>query len=73
MIGHSYFSLRYGVLAPKAVCETFRELGFPVGMLADVNATSAIWDVWRWSKKEEYPVLTGVDVKNGVRTVYVAT
>ncbi len=72
MIGHSYFSLRYGVLAPKAVCETFRELGFPVGMLADVNATSAIWDVWRWSKKEEYPVLTGVDVKNGVRTVYVA-
>jgi DNA polymerase-3 subunit alpha len=72
MIGHSYFSLRYGVMSPITLCETFKDQGFPLGVLADVNSTSAIWDVFRWSRKEKFPMLTGVDVKNGVRTVYVA-
>jgi len=72
MIGHSYFSMRYGVMSPITLCETFKDQGFPLGVLADVNSTSAIWDVFRWSRKDKFPMLTGVDVKNGVRTVYVA-
>ena len=71
MLAHSYFSLRYGILSPIEVCQHFQSRHFPIGLVADVNNTSAVWDVRRWSIKENYPLLNGVDFKNGVQTVFI--
>ena len=64
MLAHSYFSLRYGVVAPLEIAQSFKSNQFPVGLVADINSTSAVWDIRRWSQKESYPLLTGVDFKN---------
>ncbi len=71
MLAHSYFSLRYGVVAPLEIAQTFQSNHFPIGLVADINSTSAVWDIRRWSKKEAYPLLTGVDFKNGIQTVFI--
>lgn len=69
---HSYFSLRYGTTAPLEAAETLRDEGWETFLFADVNNTSATWDIKRWFKKENFLGLTGVDFKNNVTTVYVA-
>jgi len=72
MIAHSYFSLRYGTVSPLEALHAIRDAGFAAAIFADVNNTSATWDVKRWSKQNNFPVIVGVDFKNNMTTQYIA-
>jgi DNA polymerase-3 subunit alpha len=72
MIAHSYFSLRYGTVAPLEAMHTLRDAGYEAAIFADINNTSATWDIKRWSKQNDFPVVVGVDFKNKMSTQYIA-
>ncbi len=72
MIVHSYFSLRYGTVSPLEALHELRDAGYSAAIFADINNTSAAWDVKRWSKQNNFPVIVGVDFKNKMTTQYVA-
>ena len=72
MIAHSYFSIRYGTVSPLEVMHALRDGGYEAAIFADVNNTSATWDVKRWSKHNDFPAVVGVDFKNKMTTQYVA-
>ncbi|MEY3598676.1 MAG: hypothetical protein RL521_1098 [Bacteroidota bacterium] len=72
MIIHSYFSLRYGTVSPLEALNVLRDAGYSAAIFADINNTSAAWDVKRWSKQNDFPIVVGVDFKNNMTTQYVA-
>ncbi|MFT5986497.1 MAG: DNA polymerase III alpha subunit, partial [Planctomycetota bacterium] len=48
---HTYFSLRYGTIAPRDVLEYFQKLGVSRFALTDINNTSACLEVLRLAPK----------------------
>ncbi len=69
---HSYYSLRYGTVPPLEAVQAARDAGWETFLFADVNNTSATWDIKRWLKKERFPGVIGVDFKNNIKTVFFA-
>ena len=69
---HSYYSLRYGTVPPLEAVQAALDAGWGTFLFADVNNTSATWDIKRWLKKERFPGVIGVDFKNNIKTVFFA-
>ena len=68
---HSYYSLRYGSIAPKLLLEQAQQLGISVLALTDINSTSANLDFVRLAKKFQIKPVLGVDFRNGAKQQFI--
>lgn len=69
---HSYYSLRYGTLEPKAVLDIAEQLGYQTMALTDINCTAGIIEFVRLAIKKGMKPVAGVDFRNGVQQCFVA-
>lgn len=68
---HSYYSLRYGTLAPKELLEHCASTGHRQVALTDINNTSAVLNTLRIAPQSGVRVVPGIDFRNGVQQQYV--
>jgi len=68
---HTYFSLRYGTIAPKALLEYAVQNNLKALALTDINSTTACLDLARLSKKHNIRPILGVDFRNGAQQEFV--
>ena len=61
---HSYFSLRYGTVAPKSILKMAQKQGIKTLALTDINNTSASLDFVRMAPKYNIKPVLGVDFRN---------
>ena len=69
---HSWFSLRYGAIAPEELLKVLSEKGFSSFALTDINNTSAAIDFMRLSDKYNIRPVVGIDFRNGIEQKYIA-
>ena len=69
---HSYFSMRYGVLAPTELLQLAQENECQALVLTDINTTSACIEFIREAPKYKVKPLVGVDFRNGVEQQFIA-
>ncbi|WP_455169819.1 DNA polymerase III subunit alpha [Aegicerativicinus sediminis] len=69
---HTYFSLRYGTIAPKDLLKHMQKLGVKMMAVTDINTTTACLDVMRMSDSYGVKVVLGVDFRNGPQQQFVA-
>ncbi len=68
---HTYFSFKYGTIAPEELPEVIKKNGYGSFVLSDINNTSAILDTLRTTQKQEINVIPGIDFRNGIKQCYV--
>lgn len=64
---HTYYSLRYGTIAPKQLLAIASTNGINTLALTDINNTSACLDFVRLSGKYKIKPVIGVDFRNGAQ------
>ncbi|WP_139958819.1 DNA polymerase III subunit alpha [Flavicella sediminum] len=68
---HTYFSLRYGTIAPERLLLLAKELGVKAMAFTDINSTSASLELVNLAKKNNIKPILGVDFRNGARQEFV--
>ena len=68
---HTYYSLRYGTIAPKQLLAIASENGVNTLALTDINNTSACLDFVRISEKYQIKPILGVDFRNGAKQQFI--
>ena len=68
---HTYYSLRYGTISPKALLQLVKKNGVQRFALTDINNTSACLEVVRLSNKQDIKPVLGVDFRNGAQQEFV--
>ena len=68
---HSFYSLRYGTIAPETLLQQAQQLGIHTLVLTDINSTSASLEFVRLSTKYKVKPVLGVDFRNGVQQQFV--
>ncbi|MFD1315699.1 DNA polymerase III subunit alpha [Namhaeicola litoreus] len=68
---HSFYSLRYGTVAPETLLQQAEQLGIPAFALTDINSTSASLEFVRLATKYKIKPVLGVDFRNGVQQQFV--
>ncbi len=68
---HSFYSLRYGTVAPETLLQQAQQLGIYALALTDINSTSASLEFVRLSTKYKVKPVLGVDFRNGVQQQFV--
>ena len=68
---HTYYSLRYGSISPKALLQLANKNMVKSFALTDINNTSACLEVVRLAKKYHIKPVLGVDFRNGVQQEFV--
>ncbi len=68
---HSYFSLRYGTIAPEDLLKMAQEKGLNQLVLTDINNTSACIDFVRLASKYGIEPILGVDFRNKTKQQFV--
>lgn len=68
---HSWFSLRYGAIAPEKLLEELSIRGFSEFALTDINNTSASIDFVRQAKKMNIRPILGIDFRNGIQQQFI--
>jgi len=68
---HTYYSLRYGTIAPAEVMRLVAEGGVDCFALTDINNTSASLDFVRMASKYGIRPVLGIDFRNGAKQMYV--
>ncbi len=68
---HTYFSLRYGTIAPKELLMLAKNNGIKTMALTDINNTSACLDFVRMSSKYDVKPILGVDFRNGADQQFI--
>uniref|UniRef100_UPI004047A82B DNA polymerase III subunit alpha n=1 Tax=Polaribacter sp. TaxID=1920175 RepID=UPI004047A82B len=63
---HTYYSLRYGSIAPKALVLLAKSFGLTSLALTDINSTTACLDFVRLADENGIKPILGVDFRNGV-------
>lgn len=69
--GHSWFSLRYGVLSPKDLVETAAQKGIRTLALTDINNTSGCLDFWSNCQKAGIKPILGIEFRRDGRLLFV--
>lgn len=69
---HSYYSFKYGTVAPRELLEIASAWGIKRFALTDINNTSASLDFVRLSSKFGVEPILGVDFRNGANQCFVA-
>lgn len=68
----SFFSLRYGLVAPKDLLNHALDLGFNEFLLADINNTSGSLEMIREAKRLNIRPIIGIDFRNGNQQLFTA-
>ena len=68
---HTYYSLRYGTIAPKELLAIAATHGVNALVLTDINNTSACLDFVRLSDKYKIKPVLGVDFRNGAKQQFI--
>ncbi|MBO6605550.1 DNA polymerase III subunit alpha [Psychroserpens sp.] len=68
---HTYYSLRYGTIAPKKLLAIASENSINTLALTDINNTSACLDFVRISEKYQIKPILGVDFRNGAKQQFI--
>ncbi|MBJ6369158.1 DNA polymerase III subunit alpha [Snuella sedimenti] len=68
---HSYYSLRYGTIAPETLLKIGQYYGTNAMALTDINNTSACLDFVRLSSNYNIKPILGVDFRNGAKQQFV--
>ncbi len=68
---HTYYSLRYGTIAPKKLLAIASENSINTLALTDINNTSACLDFVRISEKYKIKPILGVDFRNGAKQQFI--
>ncbi|SDR80146.1 DNA polymerase III, alpha subunit [Formosa sp. Hel1_31_208] len=68
---HTYYSLRYGTIAPKQLLAIASANGLNTLALTDINNTSACLDFVRMSKNYKIKPILGVDFRNGAKQQFI--
>ena len=69
--GHSFYSLRFGVLSIKQLLELTVKYGYTHLAITDINSTSACIDFIRLSKSYHINPILGVDIRIGIQQKHV--
>ena len=68
---HSFFSLRYGTIAIKALLQLALKCGVRQFALTDINSTSASLDFVRLAREAGIEPVLGVDFRNGAQQKFI--
>ena len=68
---HTYYSLRYGTIAPKTLLEQAFQLGVSTLVLTDINSTSANLEFVKLAKKQGVKPILGADFRNGAQQQFI--
>ena len=68
---HSYYSLRYGTIAPKELISLMKSINVEVFSFTDINATTMALDVFRMAKMADIKVVLGVDFRNKAQQKFI--
>lgn len=68
---HSWFSLKYGAIAPEKLLEELSTKGFSSFALTDINNTSASIDFVRQAEKFKIKPVLGIDFRNGIEQKFI--
>ncbi|WP_369820249.1 PHP domain-containing protein [Tenacibaculum sp. SG-28] len=68
---HTYYSLRYGTIAPKRLLDLAKKLQIKALAITDINTTSACIDSIRLASAYDIKTVVGVDFRNGVQQEFV--
>ena len=68
---HSYYSLKYGTIAPEALLQQAFQHNITVMALTDINSTSANLDFVRLAPKYHIKPVLGIDFRNGAQQQFV--
>lgn len=68
---HTYYSLRYGTIAPETLLKLGQHYGTTTMALTDINNTSACLDFVRLSSNYDIKPILGVDFRNGATQQFV--
>nr|WP_321221112.1 DNA polymerase III subunit alpha [uncultured Psychroserpens sp.] len=69
---HTYYSLRYGTIAPKQLLDIALKNNIKTLVLTDINNTSACLEFVRLSQKLNIKPILGVDFRNGAQQQFIA-
>ncbi|CAM1367579.1 DNA-directed DNA polymerase [Tenacibaculum litopenaei] len=68
---HTYYSLRYGTIAPKRLVALAKSQGLDRVLVTDINSTTACMDVLRLARKEGLAAVFGVDFRNSADQQFI--
>ena len=68
---HTYFSLRYGTIAPRDLLEYFQKMGVSRFALTDINNTSACLEILRLAPKFNCKPVLGIDFRKGAQQCFI--
>lgn len=68
---HTYFSLRYGTIAPEHLLSLGKSMGVGAMAFTDINTTSSCLELVRLASKYEIRPVLGVDFRNGAQQEFV--
>ncbi len=69
---HTYYSLRYGTLAPEPLLQAVKALGIKRMAFTDINNVSACMDLLRLAKKQGVRPVIGVDFRRKAEQRFIA-
>ena len=68
---HTYFSLRYGTIAPKHLLSLVVELSVEAIAFTDINTTSSCLELVRLAEMKGVKPVLGVDFRNGTQQEFI--
>jgi DNA polymerase-3 subunit alpha len=68
---HTYYSLKYGTIAPQLLLEEAVKNGVKELVITDINNTSALLDLYRQAKKYPLRIIAGIDCRNGASQQFI--
>ncbi len=71
LFAHSYYSFKYGTVAPNDLVDIVADLGYQELVLADVNSTSASLNFVRLAQKKGLRPILGIDFRNQATPLYI--
>ncbi|HRY32830.1 MAG TPA: DNA polymerase III subunit alpha [Bacteroidales bacterium] len=70
LLGHSYYSLRYGTMPVERLVEEASASGFGALALTDINNTMGMMDFIRECRERKITPIAGADIRNGNQQLY---
>lgn len=67
----TYFSLRYGTFSTKELVRSAVDKGLTALALTNINSTCDIWDFVKYCQEESIKPITGVEIRNGDKLLYI--
>jgi len=71
MFIHTKYSIGYGMKSPEKTIQWAKDCGFPSLVVSDINSTTAILSSLKYAQSIAFPIVAGVDIRNGVKHCYL--